>query len=636
MLCNARRYSSLDYLSNAPSRASLPDSPNVPIAINTNASPQERLKNLQERVKVLEESGVKDKNSHNASDHAEAADHLLVYKFLTEEGNEMEERQGSQNINENEEIPTHYSLYGRRSAEERLEKVQKLLHQTFQVHVEPPLQGESREQYWRRLGLYYAKKKFNVCHDFRYGNEVKNESEITRKNGKADATNNNNNICENMVYGDSFYLVDFGRLIEQMAKWRKLLPMVRPFYAVKCNPYPPLLSLLAALGAGFDCASKREIELVKDLLDDPEREIIFAQPCKRVEDLKMASAVGVRYATVDNEEELKKMAIYFPEAKGVLRLATDDAMATCQLSAKFGARMEDVENLLRCATELEVKICGVSFHVGSGNSDPGAYIQALKDAKHVFTLAKQYGHADCHLLDIGGGFSGSLLGLYDEVLPTSSMPSSSTSQKIDVFKRTALAIRPVLEKDFKDAIIISEPGRYFAESTHALLMHVFGKRKVLVSSPPLPPFPSTSSRGSCSSAQEGGASCSSIYKTTEYQYYVNDGLYHSFNCILYDHAHPYLLLLQDDEAGLSEKKERGMSEWNDGAALIPPRRVHRSTIFGPTCDSLDCILKSQPFPEMFVGDWLLSPDMGSYTTAGGSCFNGIATQRMVFISSIVL
>ena len=55
---------------------------------------------------------------------------------------------------------------------------------------------------------------------------------------------------------DPFYLVDLGRLVELHQLWSAALPGVHPFYAVKCNNDPVLLQTLAALGCGFDCASK--------------------------------------------------------------------------------------------------------------------------------------------------------------------------------------------------------------------------------------------------------------------------------------------------------------------------------------------------------------------------------------------
>jgi ornithine decarboxylase len=105
---------------------------------------------------------------------------------------------------------------------------------------------------------------------------------------------------------DPFYLVDLGRLVELHQLWSAALPGVHPFYAVKCNNDPVLLQTLAALGCGFDCASKAEIKSVLDLDVCPDR-IIYANPCKQASHLKYACKKGVATMTFDNEVELHKV-----------------------------------------------------------------------------------------------------------------------------------------------------------------------------------------------------------------------------------------------------------------------------------------------------------------------------------------
>jgi ornithine decarboxylase len=101
------------------------------------------------------------------------------------------------------------------------------------------------------------------------------------------------------------------------------MPRVQPFYAVKCNPEPALLKLLAALGAGFDCASKAELEAVL-ALGVPKDKIIFAHPCKRACDLRFCRDVGVQVTTFDTESELAKVAATCPSIQLVLRVRCDD------------------------------------------------------------------------------------------------------------------------------------------------------------------------------------------------------------------------------------------------------------------------------------------------------------------------
>jgi len=286
--------------------------------------------------------------------------------------------------------------------------------------------------------------------------------------------------------------------------------------------------------------------------------------------MKKAHEAGVHCITFDNEAELEKIAKYMPDARAVLRIRTDDSAAVCAFSTKFGCPVPDAPRLLALAKEFSVRIIGVSFHVGSGNNDPAAYINAIQNARRIFDLGETMGF-DMKLLDLGGGWPGT-----DPHIGADGKPECLSFEEICVH------IRPLLDSLFRGVEVIAEPGRFFAASTHALSMMVHSKRNVMNT--------------------DG----------EEVQYYITDGLYHSFNCLFYDHSHPDLYVLRPE----------------------PEVTMQRTTIFGPTCDSLDCILKKSMFPHMEIGDWLFVPDMGAYTVAAGAPFNGFATRRTKYVASM--
>ncbi|KAK8079244.1 ornithine decarboxylase [Apiospora phragmitis] len=189
---------------------------------------------------------------------------------------------------------------------------------------------------------------------------------------------------------DTFFVGDLGEVYRQHMRWKKNLPRV--------------LQLLAALGTGFDCASKAEIEQVLNMGVDAER-IIYAQPCKTNSYVRYVANKGVKQMTFDNADELRKIAKLYPEAELFLRILTDDSSSLCRLSLKFGASLDDTDNLLSLAKELGLNVVGVSFHVGSGASDPLCFLKAVQDADTVFKQAYAHGF-DLKTLDVGGGFSG--------------------------------------------------------------------------------------------------------------------------------------------------------------------------------------------------------------------------------------
>ncbi|KAL4910955.1 hypothetical protein BDW74DRAFT_164660 [Aspergillus multicolor] len=290
---------------------------------------------------------------------------------------------------------------------------------------------------------------------------------------------------------DPFYVADMGEVYRQHLRWKMNLSRVRPFYAVKCNPDPEVLRLMAKLGNGFDCASKAEIDLALSTGVDPSR-IIYAQPCKTKSYLRYAAKVGVKQMTFDNADELYKIKACYPEAELYLRILTDDSNSLCQFSMKFGASMDVARRLLELAHELELKIVGVSFHVGSGAEDPKAFLKAVQDARLIFDQAAEIGH-ELHTLDVGGGFTG------------------------ETFEKFAGVLDSALETYFPPNIrIIAEPGRYYVGGAFTLAANVIARRGVRD-----PEAPSKDA----------------------YMIYLNDGVYGNFSNIIFDHQHPEALIL---------------------------------------------------------------------------------------------
>lgn len=112
----------------------------------------------------------------------------------------------------------------------------------------------------------------------------------------------------------SFMLVDLDKIVDRFDLWKRELPMIEPFYAVKCNTDPVLVRILATLGCGFDCASREEIDVVMDCGVAAER-LIYANPCKTRSFIAHAMDRNVRMMTFDNAEELVKVGKLHPNAE---------------------------------------------------------------------------------------------------------------------------------------------------------------------------------------------------------------------------------------------------------------------------------------------------------------------------------
>jgi ornithine decarboxylase len=138
---------------------------------------------------------------------------------------------------------------------------------------------------------------------------------------------------------------------------------------MKCNPDARVVSLLAAEGCNFDCASKAEIQIALDNGATPDR-IIFANPCKQPSHVAFAQSVGVNVSTFDGADELYKIGALQPGADLVFRVQVDDSHAVCTMSQKYGAPLSHLPELLSVAQSLGLNVIGVSYHVGERDATP--------------------------------------------------------------------------------------------------------------------------------------------------------------------------------------------------------------------------------------------------------------------------
>ena len=149
------------------------------------------------------------------------------------------------------------------------------------------------------------------------------------------------------------------------------MPDTRIFYAVKANPAPEILSLLAGLGSCFDTASVPEIEMALAAGATPDR-ISFGNTIKKERDIARAHALGVSLFAVDSDEEVEKVARAAPGAQVFCRILTDGAGAEWPLSRKFGCEPAMAVDVLMRAHALGLSAYGISFHVGSQQTRLGS------------------------------------------------------------------------------------------------------------------------------------------------------------------------------------------------------------------------------------------------------------------------
>jgi ornithine decarboxylase len=364
-------------------------------------------------------------------------------------------------------------------------------------------------------------------------------------------------------HGTPLFVVDHAELRKNYALFRKHFPRVQVYYAVKVNSDPNIVETFYKLGGSFDVASMQEFRTVHQFIEHlPAKErqdfiwdkIIYANPIKPIETLRELDQYKP-LVTYDNQEEVKKIAKHAPHAGLALRLRVPNTGSMVELSSKFGALPGEAVDLIEYAHEHDLVVEGLSFHVGSQCTNHENYIQALHLCANVFAEAKARGYT-LKLLDIGGGFPAA----YDASVPK--------------FGALAKKINHELNRLFsKEVEILAEPGRFLVASSGTAVCKIIGK------------------------AVRGEKLC----------YYVDDGVYHTYSGIIFDHCTYHL------------------KAFKKGATQI-------CAVFGPTCDALDTISLAEQLPELEIGDYLYSENIGAYSAASSTHFNGFPPATVVHVN----
>jgi len=368
-------------------------------------------------------------------------------------------------------------------------------------------------------------------------------------------------------HGTPLFIVDHDEIRRNYATFKKHLPRVQAYYAVKCEPMAEIVKTLYKAGASFDVASMPEFMIVHEYIKNmPDKKrlawiwdkIIYANPIKPNETLKELDQYRP-LVTFDNLEEIHKIKKYAPHAGLCLRIRVANTGAVVELSSKFGASPGEAVDLILEAVKQGLGVEGLSFHVGSQTTNFENYVQAINLAADIFKEAKERGYDKMNLLDIGGGFPAP----YDS--------------SVKPFQELAKIINAELERLFPDPKIeiLAEPGRFMIATAGTSVVRINGK------------------------TVRDGKTC----------YYVDDGAYHTYSGIIFDHQHCHLYSFRKG------------------------KKTENCAVFGPTCDALDVISTAMPLPtDLQLGELMYSTNMGAYSHASSTWFNGFPPAKVIHVN----
>jgi ornithine decarboxylase len=370
-------------------------------------------------------------------------------------------------------------------------------------------------------------------------------------------------------HGTPLFIIDHHEIRQNYRTFKKHLPRVQAYYAVKANSNQEIVKTLFDEGASFDVASYNEFMQVYEYIRhfrEKDKDfyiwdrIIFSNTIKDEDTLKKIR----RYkplVTYDNADEIKKIKAHCDTAGVILRLKVPDVGSQVEMSSKFGAEPGDARALIAQAFDLGLVVEGLSFHVGSQCTVFDNYTAALDIVSQVFYDARERGY-DVKIVDIGGGFP---------------VPYDS---RVPQFEKLAKVINAECTRLFpQDVEIIAEPGRFMVATAAVLVSQIVGKAR----------------------------------RDGKIFYYINDGVYHTFSGVVYDHWVPnFHAFPAGAQAGETEV----------------------CAVVGPTCDSFDKISLSEQLPaDLQVGDYLYTQNIGAYSTASSTKFNGFEGAKILHVNN---
>jgi len=366
-------------------------------------------------------------------------------------------------------------------------------------------------------------------------------------------------------HGSPLFIVDHEKIRENYRMFKQHLPRVQAYYAVKANSNQEIIKTLFNEGASFDVASYNEFMQVYEYLHTFEEKdkdfyvwdkIIFSNTIKDVDTLRKIK----RYKplmTYDNRDELKKIREHCNTAGLVLRLRVPDTGSQVEMSSKFGAEPADAADLIQQAFDLGMVVEGLSFHVGSQCTNFDNYTAALDITAELLNDSRKKGF-NLNVVDLGGGFPAP----YDAQVPH--------------FAKLAEIIDSECSRLFpEDVQIVAEPGRFMVATAAKLVSEIIGKAR----------------------------------RDGKIFYHINDGVYHTFSGVVYDHWIPNFHSFKEGETEVC-------------------------AVVGPTCDSFDKISLSEQLPsDLDLGDYLYTENIGAYSVASSTKFNGFEGAKILHINN---
>jgi ornithine decarboxylase len=245
---------------------------------------------------------------------------------------------------------------------------------------------------------------------------------------------------------------------DRMIEFGEAMRGIDPYYAVKANPAPEVISTLAGLGAGFQAGSSAELNLLIEQEIEGAR-VLLGSTVKPGSQLRAAAEQQVWRMAFDSEAELLRIAEHAPGSGVYLRLNVSPGQGR-----PLGAPPVQARPLMARARDLGLVPYGLAFHLGTQQAFPSAWRPALGLTGRVMSDLLEDG-VGLALLDLGGGFPARY---------APDPPDAPDEVPISEFGRE---IRQAVDEllPYRPDTLICEPGRFLVAESAVLVTTVLDR-----------------------------------------------------------------------------------------------------------------------------------------------------------------
>ena len=266
-----------------------------------------------------------------------------------------------------------------------------------------------------------------------------------------------------------FYAYDKALITQRVEDLRKALPSaIKLHYAIKANPFPPVIQHLSTLVDGLDVASGGELALALTATNKP---ISFAGPGKRREELEHAVNAGI-LLNVESFRELRELADIRQKtgkaARIAIRINPNFELKTAGMKMSggakpFGVDAEQVPEMLAEVATLGLRFEGFHLYAGSQNLKPDAIAEAQRESYDLICRLAEAAPSLPRSINLGGGFG---------------IPYFPGEQRLDLanISETLESICADAAQRFPDTEIQLELGRYLVGEAGIYVTRVIDKK----------------------------------------------------------------------------------------------------------------------------------------------------------------